>query len=191
MGKYFMWQQLRLGAACFSLGLCAFLGVVGVRSYDYYGALYGRFSPSRQWVLSSWEGRILVGWNIIPSPGVVSQSVDIISNRVGFLEGGFVPAKTHTDHTRFVFGRIPLLLDPPKFYFGFNGQLRKLVWKGSIPYWFLCLATAMLAILLKPKPRLRYSLRELFVITTIVAFMLGGVWVLINRLSGTGHIFAS
>jgi hypothetical protein len=46
---------------------------------------------------------------------------------------------------------------------------------GTIPNWLLTLSTGTLAILLKPKPRLKFSLLDLLLFTTIAAIVLGTV----------------
>ena len=53
-----------------------------------------------------------------------------------------------------------------------------------VPHWFLVLLTASQALLLKPKPRLKFSLRELVVLTTVAAIMCGGVAVLASAGKG-------
>jgi hypothetical protein len=164
LSGYIMRRQLRLGAACISLGMFVLFAIFWVRSYELYGVL-----PARNWKLDSWEGRI----SFVGGTNKIYINTNPLSG--GSLNAYFIPADRHRDGMRRRWISSLLFVPPePRNYFGFSAQVSGTEWRGSIPYWFLCLATAVIATLLKPKPRLQYSLHGLFLLTTILAVMLGG-----------------
>jgi len=77
-----------------------------------------------------------------------------------------------------------LALDPyapprPRTFLGFYmGRSQEGFLKLLIPHWFPVLSSGLLAVLLRPKPRWQFGLRDLFAITTIVAAVVGGFAVL-------------
>ena len=44
-----------------------------------------------------------------------------------------------------------------------------------VPHWFLVIVSGCLAVVLKPKPRLRFSLRDLLVAMTMVAVVVAAL----------------
>ena len=58
-------------------------------------------------------------------------------------------------------------------------------WTIQLPYWFLTLLSASLAILARPKPRFRFGLRELMAITLVVAVALSATLIIEKLLSQT------
>jgi hypothetical protein len=56
-----------------------------------------------------------------------------------------------------------------------NHQGRPTYVHVSIPHWFMVLTTGVLAYIAKPKPRGRFGLRELFILSTTVALTAGAI----------------
>jgi len=55
----------------------------------------------------------------------------------------------------------------------FRARLDSQQWLLFAPHWALLLTTASAAVLIKPAPRWRFSLRDLFVFSTLAALVLG------------------
>ena len=64
--------------------------------------------------------------------------------------------------------------------FGLEHRRARVALAVWFPHWFVVLVFAILAILFKPPPRFRVSLRELLVIVTVAAVTLGSVELLVR-----------
>jgi hypothetical protein len=58
---------------------------------------------------------------------------------------------------------------------GLGYQSRPTFYQLTVPHWFVALILIMLAIALKPKPRLRFNLSDLLVLMTLSAVLNAGV----------------
>ena len=124
---------------------CVLLIVLWVRSYTRHDGLWGRFSDTNGFHLSSHEGRIQFQqvpflWGIVPWQLALDQSIETNSprkvfNRFDFLRGGF-----------------GLLI--------------------AMPSWFLVIVTCLLATL-SWLPVWRFRLRTLLIATMLVALLPG------------------
>ena len=56
---------------------------------------------------------------------------------------------------------------------GFRIQKMRRGWTVSVPHWLLTLVSAIACIALRPSPRLQFRLRDMLVVVTIVAIVLG------------------
>jgi hypothetical protein len=140
-----------LGFLTLSVGVLA----LWARSYVMRDSVYGNWARAH-WSFSSRCGRLnLVGGR----PGgqnayylLRSRSEPAGKWRDKFRESGF----------------------PPKEFGGFGYyELLNAVWV-FIPLWFVALVFAALALALKPKPRLRFSLSDLLVLMTFSAVLIAG-----------------
>jgi hypothetical protein len=52
---------------------------------------------------------------------------------------------------------------------GFATELNHGEWRGTVPHWFPLLVLACLGVVLKPRPRLKIGIRDLLILTTVVA----------------------
>lgn len=155
-----MLSRLRITTAWFCLVLCIGFVALLVQSYSVTGILAFRFADAECFALSSRRGNVeITSFNSEKLPGEQSE----FAWGWQFIpRGGVNPVDICT-----------LLGGPSEtdYLFILPRGLKKL----SIPHWFLILLTGGFAILLKPKPRLRFSLRELLLLTTITAVVLGAV----------------
>jgi hypothetical protein len=109
---------------------------------------------------TSWEGEI--------AHGQFEPIVDSVEQRIPRWGWDFLSRDEMRD------GRSILFFSYPGSY-KFTGLGIGPCTEFGVPHWFLVVVTGALAVLLKPKPRLKFSLRELLTLTTVAAIVLGGV----------------
>jgi len=146
-----MWQHLRIATASICLTLCFGSVALWVQSYYFYWTLQVSLSNSLGFCLSSDTG---------------SVGCEIFDARdLSFWRGFNV--QENSDE-----GTLSTLLES---LWGFDFYQQGYDVYFSVPYLLLALITSGLAMLLKPKPRLKFSIRELLMFSTIAAIMFGGV----------------
>jgi len=141
-----MRHRLRIAAACFCLVLCIGFVALWVQIYSTYGQLF----KTGRFSVCNQEGSLCLVWKTEAAkktgPRLVDKAVKLKHKQ-----------KKRT--TSNVVGFAPA----DRYCF---------------PHWLIwspVLLTGGLAVLLKPKPRLKFSLRELLLLTTITAVVLGAV----------------
>jgi hypothetical protein len=149
-----MRRNLRnLGSSICLLACFAFVAL-WVRSYFRYDAISGPLPGDCSAFANSWHGRFLYRQRNTPEfPSFHWYSAPA-------AEYGERRRQEDADgrHTR------------TKTFLGFSAiAMSSGGWQASFPYWFTIILAGMLAAVLKPKPRWRFSLRGLFVILTLAA----------------------
>lgn len=143
-----MWRNLRIGAAYLCFTLCVAVSTLWVHSYFSTAIVNGCFSTTTSFSALSIEGRIVL-------------------NCLGERD---VPLTWKWENVfDFSWEAHMSMLGLPPDVWGFRLIGRSI----TVPHWFQVLLFASLAVSLKPAPRLRISLRELLIIVTIVAVVLG------------------
>lgn len=139
-------------ASVFCFTLCVAISLLWVRSYWWQDEIFRR-SPNARLELSSWQG----GVQYLQIPGDVSP------------DG---PLRFHsTPHSNLPVGGIAEYR-PQVAAMGFLwGDEKYSFLRAKIPYWFVVLFSAIIAIALKPPPRDRISLFECISLTTFAAIL--------------------
>jgi len=172
-------RKLRIGMALVCLALCFASIAIWLESYQTQGVVTAPLSNARDTRAVSQQGRVhlisvdVEGFGLDPSRGFiwpgggfnfVMGEREVVFIPIGDILGG---------------GQAPALL-PTDLGFGVGtGPISRV----SAPHWFFALVFGTLALLLKPKPRLRFGLSELLVVVTLAAAALGGVEALSRALS--------
>lgn len=159
-----MLAWLRIIVSCFCLVLCVLFAALWVRSYYHTDTLSTLYRKS---IVS-----VLVRDHAISNYG---------SMKLYFITGGDPAWKT----AKWDLSSSDYPPKPQRQWFRWNkfrmGGAR--VNTVTIPHWFAVLSTALLVIAIRPKPRWRFGLRELFLISTFGAFAFGTLAMLM-RASG-------
>lgn len=153
-------KPLRSVASVFCFTLCVAFLLLWLRSYWRHDALF-QHSLDRQWQLTSWEG-IADYWStpveffhFDPGP---PEPLTLSSQAAGEYRQRMAQLRRRR--------RGPSTM-PPAFYFSSIQGMTS----ARAPFWLLAGTTAFAAIVLKPKPRYRFSLFDFLVLTTFGAVM--------------------
>lgn len=152
----FLW--LRRIASCFFFTQAILFAALWVRSYFYFDTVAKREAATN------------------PGPYIRTLSGTVTYIRKASLEEA-LPAQW-----RWVTGRVELYpLNgpiPESSFFGFQWKQRS--FKVGLfytdlqtPLWFPTLVTALLALAIRPAPRFKFNLRDLFTLTTVAALTIG------------------
>lgn len=153
-----MVRILRVVIACSCFAVCVGVLVLWLRSYASRDSLHG---PPVS--VFAWRGQIAV-W-VMPEMGVTRWHVYSRSiKRLRLSPQGELLA----------FGS-PATWPPKPHPLGFSWERLPAEQRIVFPHWFPALLSAIVALLVKPPPRLRLGLRELFTLTTIAALTVGGI----------------
>ncbi len=155
-----MWQHLRNTTASICLVLCMGFVAFWIQSYFSFGIIQGPISGSMGFYSSSWKGQVRLGWLplTIGRPEISWDRRFLSKEEIKQLGP----------------------VSPEAGLFGFHADSRPPIRSVATPHWFLVLVMGSFAILLKPKPRLQFSLRDLLLFTTIAAVILGAAAALIR-----------
>jgi hypothetical protein len=149
-------RRLRVGMAMLCLVGCFLTVALWAYSYRYYCTAETALSGS---------------WMFTADSDVDSLGLDMFWGQDGEDTHRAWLQTTAFEATRF---RLP---SRPDFdwqgLFAFDGLWAEEYCFVEIPYWSLALTFGLLALLLRPPPRLRFGLRELFVVVTLAAITLG------------------
>jgi len=168
-----MWRHFRTAISSLCLVMCLGFMAFWLQSYVSLGVLNGRIFGPDTFYATSWEGRLRVGaialidektsidWSKLPPLGSGWGRLPPFRSRWSFIpkESAYLPPQIYQERS----------------FLGFYVEIRRLAWFVSAPHWFLVLVTGTLAVLMKPKPRLKFSLLGLLMLTTFVALVLGAV----------------
>ncbi|MCA9229452.1 MAG: hypothetical protein KDA57_02275 [Planctomycetales bacterium] len=167
-----VWRWLRIVISQFALVLCVSFGVLWAGSYSHQGVLNSRIKKTYGFYMSSWEGIIRSGCIDIIKEPFGSQFTRSTILRLHFKK----PVNPIKTKMKGQFSHLPNM-------FGFHVTHLNNGWAMSVPHWFLVLLTGATAITFKPKPRLKFSLREIMLLTTITAGVVGAVTILFRSLN--------
>ena len=153
-------RTLRTAASAACLVACmAFLALWG-RSFFWNDTIYQHRATGYSH-LRSWKGQnefIFLPW----------------SNPTHTLSSGL--SSDPTDEWQSVVDKAGGLGIKGREPFGFGwGGMRPDETRAVAPHWFFVLVTGASSLALKPKPRLRFSLQDLLILTTLAAVVLGAV----------------
>ena len=144
--------RIALSRCCFSA--CMAFIVFWIHSYKYYAFVSGSPTNTRCDAIVSWQGRVRMNSYAI-GPNLRNDPPE--------LDGGFVPHPHPKTRAH-----------PSPSFLGFHLRIGR-SWKSAAPHWFFTLLAGSIAFILKPKPRLRFSLKSLLFAMTLLAVMLGAV----------------
>ena len=167
-------RRLRIGMALACLTLCFMAVVLWVQSYRH--TYWVRYTPSEHSLLDVYSRRgLLVVNRLGEHSGVVVISGLLKVRRLPVLGTETLIAGT---------GRVTL--SSTKAMFGFHFARRPGdAWTVQLPYQFLTLLFGLLALLFRPSPRIRISLRELLVVITLTSVVSAGAGYLFRETSDT------
>jgi len=166
-------RKLRIGLALICLALCFASVAFWFESYQTRGSVWGSLNSSHKFRVNSQRGLV----TLIAADTdikITMHNMNSISNLMQLRPPPcfrkrtivFKPINTNRSNGQ-ISTRVPTFL-------GF-GVGTGIITRVSAPHWFFALVFGTLALLLKPKPRLRIGLRELLVVVTLAAAALGGV----------------
>jgi hypothetical protein len=151
-------RRARVGLALASLALSFIVAALWLESYHTSIEVRVRLISVRTYGVWSYPG--LVGFSPLPGDGTGIPPGLSCSVRT-------LPSK--------LLRPLPHPLRPTLSIYPYSGPNH---WQLSSPHWLLVLLLASAAVLLKPSPRTRCRLRELFAIVTLATVAFGGVAVL-------------
>jgi hypothetical protein len=150
-----MLRRLRIAACLICFAAFVTSGVMWVESYFRHNAINAKLSASRLLLVVSRQGELKLDSLPDESPHWVWASLPL--------------------DTPIMFNR-GKALQPPNANHGFYLQFWNLLrWTLAFPHWFAVVVTGVLTIALRPRPRWRFTLRDIFVATTLFAIILGTI----------------
>lgn len=156
-----LYRRLRNVASLLCLTVCIVFVAFWVQSYDLYGAMQSRLTPTKAVAMRWFQGGMtFYGIND-------SGRVDVSSLDRSFH---FEPAEEYL-------AKLRAAKAMPNFpaYYQFSIHSSPGLFSVTAPHWFLVVVTGMLAVLSKPKPRFKFSLRDILIVVTLVAVVLGAL----------------
>jgi len=139
--------------------MCIVFVALWVESYDTRCVMQGRLTATKALTMKSFQGGIAFYGKNDSGRGYRDTGLKWICL--------ITPAEPYLEQFRSV------NLTPS--YHRFRVRSSPGLFGVTAPHWFLVVVTGMLAVLSKPKPRLKFSLRELLTVLTLVAVVLGAV----------------
>lgn len=160
-----MTQIIRIVLAYLCLVLFIGAAISWTRSYYAKSNAKGSLTLIQRFSIVSWHGQVQWRWYVDERgrPGLKwdwNTSCDQFAN----TPIGRHPAMRH----------LPQQLEAPGLL-NISGRFDRFEWSGNNPHWFFLIGFAILAYLLKPKPKLRFGIRDILILTTIVAIFLAGL----------------
>jgi hypothetical protein len=139
---------------------CVGFAALWVRSYSWHDTIF-KLDPGRYWEVASWQGKLAV--DISTTRGVRASEIRLFC----------MPA----DEWREMFRRITIGATalPEPDIMGFGWQTSRYDVRASAPHWFAVVVAGALAVALKPKPRLRFTIRDLLVAMTMIAVVVAAL----------------
>ncbi len=167
-------RQLRVGLAMACLTLCFAAAAFWGQSYRYVGSTAKVFFDTWLGRAVSWQGRIAI---VVYS----RESTAMRAPHISSLRFKLTPSERDKERDAL----------RPRFlgfsYLNNPGSLLEI----CMPHWSLVLLFGSLAVLFRTPPRMRFGLRELLVVVTLAAVVLGAVEALMraaNELTPHGFI---
>jgi hypothetical protein len=156
--------QATLAWSC--VALCLAFAIFGVRSFFMYDNLDWSSHESRYLQVSSWQNRISVSWMAFPqhSDGIRWNTRTAAKWQENMQEMEAILRQR---------GETVRWTTPQAFRFVKHVQADD--WDASIAHGFCVLIVGALAVLFRPTPRWRFSLRDLMILMTIAAVEFGVV----------------
>jgi hypothetical protein len=139
-------RRTRIAVSAFFGALTVALCVLWVRSYSYYEYIGDDWTPGKWIHIESVYGGL--AFNFVAMPVNPPQPIKYGSSRIDPSEE---------------------IIPMP---FGFSGELGK-AWTVRPPYWFLVAVTGVISFVMGFVQLKQFSLRTLFIATTLVAIVLG------------------
>lgn len=156
-----MLRCVRYGTCCLCLAICVLFAALWVRSYLFHESLRGEiYGGKATCLMESWKGQLTLLWHSSDPPPLEHQ-----------WRWFALPA----DRFEEILGNIATLAGPPRprASFRFSTKVNPPGGLIALPHWLPVLLAAAATTAFKPKPRMRVSLREMFVVATIAAAVLG------------------
>lgn len=166
-----MSRRLRIIASYVCLALCLGLIASWADSYRSMSLLSLRFTPpwSPHSTRKQYDGSTLAIWKRREATG------NMLHGQMSFSATSFTSSHTSVECR---LRRLPITSvrgDPHLFGLDFDVYFSPESWRVEMPHWPPVLAAGLLAVALRPSPRRRFSLRDLFLVTTILAATLGSL----------------
>jgi hypothetical protein len=151
-------RRLRICMASVCLTLCFTTVAFWAQSYRQIFFMGGEYFNTLLIGVLSEQGRIIIGVEGGREPAEQ------------WFQYKITPSDQHADWPAISGGQLPNVV-------GFNDNANLLGAQRAVkfPHWSLVLLFGSLAVLFRPPPRMRFGLRELFVVVTLAAVVLGAV----------------
>ena len=146
-------RQLRISAALACLAVCVALIAFWWESYSYHGSIVGPFTKNSKIAVASSWGTLELSWETV-------------------LDRDPPPDEWMWKFERMDSDSLKSMRYSRRSWLGFALIIIQNRWDVVAPYWAYIVMTTAIAILLKPPPRHRVSIRDLLVVTFVVAAML-------------------
>ncbi|QEG34838.1 hypothetical protein Pr1d_21230 [Bythopirellula goksoeyrii] len=173
-----MLTWLRLFLSCFCIVLCVLFTALWVRSWYYLDTVF-----ESRLILSSIQLQ-RIEESIISANRVIGYGTN---DRKGwsFVDKVADESRWHWTTTPLRQGNPQIKIMPAFLGFQYVNEMKPngTRFRGiRLPIWFLVLSTGLIAAAIRPIPRWQFGLRELFVLSTIAAFILGPLGILMRYL---------
>jgi len=170
-----MRRRLRIMASYCCFAICFFVAVVWVHSYNEFISCWRLTGghPSSNPSISCFDGKVKIRYYLDNHSNSI---LDLLVRKSDGVKLGWRVGRDEAEdwRTRAGMDRIigveswRFVIQPPNFFSGFRPKATI-----KFPLWFLFVFAGLSGALLRPRPRWRIGLREMFAITTIVAGVLG------------------
>ncbi len=149
-------RRFRVGLALVALTLAMLFSGIWSRGYRYRDQLCGGFRQDQLVWLKSWRGVVELRVDEYRTYEPPSWHWSTIARKYWVFASPSQPGEQPARHLGFAWRSHPI--------YG---------WQGCVPYWFLTAMCGVTAVAAVPKPRWRFSLRRLLVVTTLFVVVLG------------------
>jgi len=171
-----MRRKMRIASSYLCLTLFIASAILWVYSYRVSTKAVLNNNSDGSWYMSSWEGRMTLIRTKYRSPNP-SQTRLFITPAAEFRAQKSFAVKN---------SRGPLLnpasaLDFASFEGVWADGIFKRMWGTHYPHWLSCILLACLASVLRPSPRFRFKLIEVFALVTIAAAVVGSISTILGR----------
>jgi len=154
-----LFRHFRIATSYLCLGLCLAAGAVWVHSCYRHSQIVS-FAPSEAgWMIDTGQGKTML------------IRCDRVSDKNDRSWGYYSAPIRQPDWERDVAG----ILQNHRMVFGFHARHDNEAFDVLVSHWLPFCLFGGLAILLRPKPRRRMGLRDMFAIVTVAAIALGGL----------------
>jgi hypothetical protein len=152
---------------------CVLLSAFWARSYFYFESLSGPLPLVGARVgLASWRGQIGTYWMpaVVRDSSAIEWPPDLPAPEHSWI-WSTTAAREHLALLREL-NNVGIATSTQSSFLGFSISWRENEAPIEMPFWFPLVVCALLVCGLKPKPRLRFSLRDLLVAVTLTAVIL-------------------
>jgi hypothetical protein len=169
-----MLTWLRIIVSCFCLVLCVLFAALWVRSYSSGDTI--RYAQRSEIDFDN-DTKVMPGdlWSATSGDGIVLLKHQSGSSDSADWTVNYFPEVTPWFGGTNFFGFAFLQYNSP------NADASATA--VGMPHWFLVLLIATISLVVKPKPRFRFGLRELFVLSTVGAITVGTLVIVLRALS--------